>query len=134
MKVPEQHRLKGHPILGSDSSMGNNGFFIIPHHRIVNYFYNCMASDGLGWQHVSVTLTCKNGREIVSVNRCCTWEEMCVIKDIFWDKDEAVMQIHPPECDYVSNHHYCLHLWKPDVGFPLPDPVMVGTKSKQVHL
>lgn len=130
MKAPEKYRITNHPILGSDASMGCNGFFVIPHQKIKDYFYQVMISDGMGWQHVSVSLASPNRK----VERCPTWEEMCFIKDIFWDKDEAVMQIHPAEEDYVSNHHFCLHLWKPDVGFPKPDPLMVGTPSKQVHL
>lgn len=135
MKVPEQYRVKNHPLLGSSPEMGCNGFFVIPHHRIADYFYNCMVSDGMGWEHVSVTLTKKiSASRSIPVERCCTWEEMCFMKDVFWEKQEAVMQVHPPEKDYVSNHHFCLHLWKPASGFPLPDPVMVGIPSKQVHL
>lgn len=56
-----------------------------------------------GWEHASVSLK----------GRCPTWEEMCSIKDIFWNEDEAVMQIHPPKSEYVNLHPYCLHLWKP---------------------
>jgi len=145
MRAPEKFRLKNHPTLGSDASYGCNGFFVIPHHKIIGYYYNCMISDGMGWQHVSITLTkdkrilTGNGKPtgkvvVETVERCPNWEEMCFIKDIFWSKDEAVMQIHPPERDYVSNHHYCLHLWKPDVGFPLPEAIMVGTPSKQIHV
>lgn len=34
--VPERYRLK-QGMLASDTSYGNNGFFIIPHYRIANY-------------------------------------------------------------------------------------------------
>src|ERR1700679_2099300 len=37
----------------------------------------CMASDGAGWRHVSVSV--ENDR------RCPTWQIMCKVKDLFWD-------------------------------------------------
>ena len=44
-------------------------------------------SWGSGWDHVSVSYR----------NRCCTWEEMCQIKDMFFRDDETVVQYHPAE-------------------------------------
>ena len=35
---------------------------------------------------------------------CPTWEEMCFIKNIFWEEEESAMQLHPPKSDYVNNH------------------------------
>ena len=61
-----------------------------------------IASWGGGWEHVSVSLR----------NRCPTWDEMCLVKDIFWQDDECVVQFHPPKSEYVNLHLYCLHLWK----------------------
>lgn len=68
------------------------------------------------WDHVSVSLP----------NRCPTWEEMCFIKELFFERDEPAMQLHPAK-DYVNNHPYCLHLWRPlDAEIPLPFAEMVG--------
>ena len=61
-----------------------------------------VASWGGGWEHVSVSLP----------RRCPTCDEMCLIKDIFWDEEECVVQFHPPRSQYVDTHPYCLHLWK----------------------
>ena len=61
-----------------------------------------IASWGGGWEHVSVSLR----------NRCPTWDEMCLVKDIFWMDDECVVQFHPPKNEYINVHPYCLHLWK----------------------
>lgn len=125
MKAPEQHRIKK-GAMGSDSSYGNNGAFEVPHYKIANYSINCIASDGMGWQHVSVTLTSTERK----VDRCPTWEEMCFIKSLFWNDDESVMQLHPPKSEWVNNHPYCLHLWKPDgIEIPLPLGIMVGHKK-----
>lgn len=125
--APEQYRLKNHPFLGSDSSYGNNGFFVMPHYRIANYELRCQISDGEGWEHVSVTVA-QRGK---NASRCPTWEEMCWIKDQFWSEDEVVIQYHPAKSDYVSMHHFCLHLWKPTtIQLPTPDPLMVGINIK----
>ena len=64
-----------------------------------------VASNGKGWEHISVSI--RNSR------RCPTWEEMCKIKDMFFNDDEVVVQFHPAKKDYVNNHKNCLHLWKP---------------------
>lgn len=69
------------------------------------------ASLGVEWEHVSVSLP----------NRCPNWPEMCFIKELFWDDEEAVMQLHPAKSTYVNNHPYCLHLWRPTAqAIPLP--------------
>lgn len=78
-----------------------------------------IASSGFGWEHVSVS------RE----KRIPNWLEMCQIKDLFFDDEEAVMQLHPPKSQYVNYHPNCLHLWKPtDQEIPLPDTMMIGPK------
>lgn len=68
------------------------------------------------WDHVSVSLH----------NRCPKWEEMCLIKELFFEPDEVAMQLHPVK-DYVNNHPYCLHLWRPfKEAIPLPPSILVG--------
>lgn len=107
--VPNDARVKSGPY-GSHDTAGNNGQFVIDKLLVV-------ASDGEGWEHVSVSMKKKTP----------TWKQMCRIKDIFWDEDDVVIQYHPAKKDYVNYHPYCLHLWRP-VGFeiPVPRPVMVG--------
>ena len=109
--VPEKYRLK-HGRNGSDESYGNNGAFTIGRLRII-------ASDGEGWEHVSVSLSDRQPR----------WNEMCTVKNIFWDKEDCVIQYHPAESEYVNHHPYCLHLWLPvGVSFPIPPSIFVGPK------
>lgn len=83
------------------------------------------ASDGwehapTAWEHVSVSLP----------DRCPTWEEMAYVKSLFWDEEDCVVQYHPPRSEYVNQHPYCLHLWRP-VGqvIPLPPSILVGFKD-----
>lgn len=75
---------------------------------------------GYVWQHVSVSLA----------NRCPAWDEMCKVKDLFWEPEETVVQFHPPHSEYVNNHKYCLHLWcyKGEGEMPRPTSDLVGFK------
>lgn len=79
-----------------------------------------IASDGAGWDHVSVSLP----------NRCPTWAEMCLVKDLFFSPEETVIQYHPASADYVNHHPFCLHLWKPQgIDLPKPPTYLVGPKG-----
>jgi len=63
--------------------------------------------------------------------RTPNWAEMCFIKDIFWEEEEAVVQFHPPKSDYVNHHPYCLHLWRPVFSkLELPPSILVGPKPE----
>lgn len=73
-------------------------------------------SFGEGWEHVSVSYR----------KRMPTWEEMCKVKDMFWNEDETVVQFHPKKSEYVNTHKYCLHLWrKKNTDFELPPKYLV---------
>ena len=70
--------------------------------------------SGEPYEHVSISMKDKKGKQILP-----TWEDMCCIKDLFWKKDECVIQIHPPERDYlhgVGGLENVLHLWAPKDG------------------
>jgi len=112
--VPNEYRLKNHPTLSSTDSDGNNGVFIFSNN---GYEISCIASDGIGWEHVSVT---------INRNRTPSWETMHFVKTVFWDDEDTVMQLHPSKSQYVNQHPNCLHLWK-QINFelPLPQPIQV---------
>lgn len=118
-KVPNKFRVRT-GVAGSTDAIGNNGAFVVRLKHNQEVFV--IASDGLGWEHVSVSRR----------DRCPTWDEMCQIKGLFWGEDDCVVQFHPARSDYVNNHPNCLHLWrKPSAGFPIPDSILVGIKSFQ---
>ena len=48
-------------------------------------------------------------------NRIPTWDEMCEMKDIFWEDEEDVIQIHPRKSVYVDIVN-ALHLYRPSDG------------------
>ena len=104
--------------LGSDPSLGNSGFFIID---LEGHTLRVQASDGKGWDHVSVSLE----------DRCPTWDEMCYVKDLFWKGNETVVQFHPPRNEYMDDHAFCLHLWLhqgPEIR--RPPTIRVGVRKK----
>ena len=75
-----------------------------------------IASWGGGWEHVSVHPS----------NRTPDWDEMCAIKDMFWNGDEVVMQFHPAKSNYVNLMLNCLHLWRPiEHEIPVPPTLYV---------
>lgn len=87
----------------------NVGFFEIPlktgHRAYVT------AERTAEWEHVAVSL----------LRSCPSWEEMCEIKDFFWNEEETVIQFHPKKSEYVNICKTCLHLWRPvNVELPLP--------------
>lgn len=126
-QMPVKYKTK-HPYIPDSVLSGNNGFFLFPHYRINDYEIRCMVSDGMGWEHVSVTVSHKNKDS----SRCPTWEEMCWVKDMFWNESDVVVQYHPAKKDYISMHPYCLHLWKPiGVLLPTPDPLMIGVNLNE---
>lgn len=93
----------------------HNGCFLIP---IDNKDFIVIASDGLEWEHVSVS--------IKNVDRCPKWNEMCKIKEMFFEDEEVVMQLHPKKTEYVNIHNYTLHLWRPIIReIPTPPIYMV---------
>lgn len=113
--VPNKYRVREHPMLGSDNTYGNNGVFIF---KYIGIEVRCLASDGMGWEHVSVSL---------EKNESPSWRIMCYVKDLFWDKEDTVIQFHPAKSEYVKVHPYCLHLWRPiGVEIPKPKPEMIG--------
>lgn len=120
-RVPEEFRLR-HGAMGSLAERdGNNGFFILPPYRANSVLsLRVLATDQMGWEHVSVSLK----------SRCPTWEEMCFVKSLFWDDEDCVMQLHPPRSQWVNNHRYCLHLWRPlDADIPQPPGFLVGIQA-----
>lgn len=80
-----------------------------------------VASDGLGWEHVSVSV--RDGKRV----RTPVWDEMAHVKDVFWDDEDVVVQFHPRRSEYVNCHENVLHLWRPvGIELPTPDPILVG--------
>lgn len=136
MRFPEKFRVR-HPGKGYESEAGDRfGVFYIPpsacrtglHARrdplriIATDGMGVAGADGLAWEHVSVSVA----------HRCPTWSEMAIVKDLFWDAEDVVLQYHPARSEYVNNHPFVLHLWRPVTvtgtpwALPRPPSILVG--------
>lgn len=78
-------------------------------------------SFGDGWDHVSVA---PFQHRITP-----SWDDMCLLRDVFFKDYEPVIQIHPPKKEYVNNMPNCLHLWRYQGEMVLPPSYMVGLKQ-----
>jgi len=122
--VPELYRILDGP-LGSTSVDANNGTFLFLSACIAGRDLYVIASDGMGWEHVSVHAGNRANKLFVPC-----WDEMCYIKRVFWDEEDVVMQLHPARSEYVNTHPYTLHLWRPiGVDIPTPPAILVGYKN-----
>lgn len=98
----------------------DGGAFNVPHHP-TGVLLRVIASNGGGWDHVSVSLP----------NRTPNWREMEYIKRLFFRENEAAMQIHVPPADHINCHPNCLHLWRPqDTEIPRPPAWMVAPQKQ----
>lgn len=79
---------------GANGDAGN-GVFWVP---VGGKMFNVVASNGGGWEHVSVSPA--NRKRTTAL----TWEEMCEIKRMFFQEDPL-----------------CLHMWRP-IGAEMPKP------------
>lgn len=107
LRYSEEHRTEG--------PEGGPGVFKMDSVLII-------ASDGLGWEellaweHVSVSK-----RDSVP-----TWQEMCMVKELFFGPDDWVMQLHPPKNKNINLFEHCLHLWRPiHAKIPVPPSILV---------
>lgn len=124
MKFPEAYRWKDAP-MGYGTNEGSPfGLFRVPGRAANGRGLKIVACDGdeTGWEHVSVSL-------MDHPNLTPSWDEMCIVKALFWNSEECIVQFHPPESEYVNFHSGVLHLWKCIlVQFPKPPSILVGPK------
>lgn len=112
---------------GSNASYGMTGAIRIPHRGAM---LHVIASAGTGdptasgWEHVSLHV------DIHGKKYTPGWDQMCFVKDLFWDEEETVIQFHPPHSRYVNNHPHVLHLWRYRYQeIILPSAALVGVKE-----
>jgi hypothetical protein len=91
-----------------DLGDSKNGAFLI---KIKGEKYYIIASNGGDWEHVSVS----------HKHKVPSWKIMCAVKEMFFEDNEVVMQLHPTKENYININENVLHLWKP-VGQEIPTP------------
>lgn len=101
------------PLMGEYGDRYNGAFRM----KIKGEEYTIIASNGNGWEHVSIS----------HKHKIPSWKTMCLLKEMFFHDDEVVMQLHPKKSEYINNHPNCLHLWKPlNEAIPTPPKHFVG--------
>lgn len=95
------------------------GAFVIPRGSMQFTVIASCGSDEVRWEHVSARCRDYKGE------RCPSWDEMCWLKDLFWEDTECVIQFHPPKSEYVNLHPHVLHLWR-DLGNEIARPPTVA--------
>ncbi len=119
MKTKEEMKNVARCIWGQFTPDGMSGEI-----QMIKWRGSIIVSWGAGWEHVSVS----------PYNHRCipSWEDMCYIKNLFWNEDESVVQYHPAASEYVNQMPNCLHLWKPVYEkMPCPPTIMTGVKKGQ---
>jgi hypothetical protein len=76
-----------------------------------------VSSKNDGWDHVSVSIGHRGGDGTIP-----SWQQMCMVKDMFFEPEEVVMQLHPRHSQYVNVCKWCLHLWRPQAPLLIPEP------------
>ena len=120
MKALEEIKQTSNLIIEAEAE--NDGMGGKYYDKYAGKWLNFIFSYQMGWEHLSVSMPSKTP----------TWEQMCMMKDIFWNKNECCIEYHPKEEDYVNNHPHCLHIWKPtEVEIPKPPSILVGFRNEE---
>lgn len=115
---PRVQRVK---IRGLGRGTDRDGYYILRTGTLASepYLRVIVSIDGLGWDHVSVSPSVPG--------RCPTWEEMSLVRHVFFLPEETVYQIHAPISEHVNHHPWCLHLWRSTrEDMPRPPAELVG--------
>lgn len=114
--VPEHFRVRAGPFATQPGD--HFGAFFIPQG---DNTLRVIVDDGqlTGWEHVSVSIAENN-------NKAPNWGMMDMVKRMFWEDDEVVVQYHISGKDRINKHNGCLHLWRPtDTALPTPPKCLV---------
>ncbi len=83
----------------------------------------CIASDGEGWEHVSIT---------IRGNRCPNWKEMCFIKDLFWGEEDTVIQDTSFFLPGEPSHDNQRERPMPSDSVPLEHPTLFDSEKDKI--
>lgn len=100
IRIEEYRRI--HPRLGKSEPGESWGYFERGLLRIISSGNTDGNPGAKGWEHVSVS----------RADKCPSWGEMALVKEMFWDDEETVIQFHPRKSAHINEMPYCLHLWK----------------------
>ena len=107
-EIKKDKRLVGRGSYNGNGDFWGSGYLNLGGNRV--FASVVFGSNENGWEHVSIDLPGRNP----------TWDEMCLVKDIFWRDDEECIQFHPKKSEYVNVREHCLHIWRNKAGMNVP--------------
>lgn len=84
---------------GTDFIAFGGDYYDTTNNRQLNYMFSVQG----GWEHLSVSMP----------SRTPTWDQMCIMKEIFFEDEEEAVEYHPKKSEYINAHSHCLHIWRP---------------------
>lgn len=106
MSVFEQFRIRKGPAASEPES--KVGTFVLPTRWGTLLECHLHAPPGAPWERVGVLTKKKRGGY-----REPSWDEMKLVKAVFFRDDETVLQFHPPEDEKLKLPYPILFLWRP---------------------
>lgn len=86
----------------AEREYGDGTFLLHDRKHFASVIYSLENHEGKEVFHVSISPFGK---------RMPTWDDMCDLKDAFFEDEERAYQIHPKKSEYVNVSENCLHLW-----------------------
>ncbi len=133
-KAQEKYRVRKGK-LASDASFGNNGVFFIPagteavpdENKVLvhsPYFILCVLSDQRDWEHIAVAI------HTIGPPRAPVKEEVEAVRNMFWGKDDTVVQF-TTSSNFKDDNPHTVHLWRnPLMDIPVPPAELFGLEKK----
>jgi len=64
--------------------------------------------------------------------RCPVWDEMRLVRDLCWESEDCVMQLHPPASRYINESPFALWQWRP-VDCEIPQPPLWRERDRALQ-
>lgn len=105
-----------------------NGEYILPHPRIKDHFFCANVNILDGWECVGVGVRKRpthSKSRLDKIARALTYEELAMVKNIFWGDEEVVTMFIPPFEVHLFGQQWVSYLWRViHLPQPIPAPIL----------
>ena len=113
------------------------GEYVLPHPTVKEYFFCATVTILDGWECIGVGVRKRpqhSKNKLEKVPRTLTYDELTMVKNLFWKDEEVVIMFIPPYHTHLFDQKFVTYLWKPlTMPLPLPAPIMellkIGAKE-----
>lgn len=112
----EEYRIVDGQLATVQEEHPNGGMFVLP--LTTRNFAVCIVSDGkfgkqdTGWEHCAVHILYTSGRNKKRKSRAIKQDELNKVRDVFWEKDDDVIQCFSSKSREGDDWACNVHLWK----------------------